>query len=383
MFLKIFFFELRYWLRQPSVYVFLFVNALLIFGATVSDKITLGGSLGNVHRNAPYVVENYYALMSILSLLMITTFMNGAAARDFTEKTYQLLYSTPVKKLDLLFGRYAGALVVSIVPFLGVSIGVLVGSVMPWVDAEKLGPTNWLSHLYGVIVFVVPNLMFAGSIIFSIAAATRSTMLSFLGSIGLLVGYTVALTFVGDIENEFIGSLLDPFGIRTLAVVTKYWTVQDRNTMTMGFEGVVLWNRLLWTLIGTVVFGVTYSLFSFTEKSKPGKKAADDEKLQSTGIRGNLFAIKPDSEGGSNLKKLVSQTRLELISLTRNIAFLVILVFGAVNLLVSLAYATDAGYGNHSFPVTYTVVDIIQGALYLYVLAIITFYTGSIVWKER
>lgn len=383
MFLKIFFFELRYWLRQPSVYVFLFVNALLIFGATVSDKITLGGSLGNVHRNAPYVVENYYALMSILSLLMITTFMNGAAARDFTEKTYQLLYSTPVKKLDLLFGRYAGALVVSIVPFLGVSIGVLVGSVMPWVDAEKLGPTNWLSHLYGVIVFVVPNLMFAGSIIFSIAAATRSTMLSFLGSIGLLVGYTVALTFVGDIENEFIGSLLDPFGIRTLAVVTKYWTVQDRNTMTLGFEGVVLWNRLLWTLVGTVVFGVTYSLFSFTEKSKPGKKAAEDEPRQSPRIRETLNAVKPDSEGGSNLKKLVSQTRLELISLTRNIAFLVILVFGAMNLLVSLAYATDAGYGNHSFPVTYTIVDIIQGALYLYVLAIITFYTGSIVWKER
>ncbi|MFM7774034.1 MAG: ABC transporter permease [Candidatus Kapaibacterium sp.] len=202
--MSIFSFELRYWLRQPSVYVFLLVIAVLIFGATVTDEISVGGSLGNVHRNAPYVIENYYGLMSILCLLMITTFMNGAAARDFTEKTSQVLFSTPVRKRDLLVGRFLGALTVSIIPFLGVSLGVLIGSVMPWVDPERMGPVFPGAHLHGIIVFVIPNLAFAGSIIFSIAAFTRSTMLSFLGSIGLLVGYSIALTLVGDIDNEFL-----------------------------------------------------------------------------------------------------------------------------------------------------------------------------------
>ncbi|MFM8437485.1 MAG: ABC transporter permease, partial [Candidatus Kapaibacterium sp.] len=376
-------FELRYWLRQPSVYVFLLVIAVLIFGATVTDEISVGGSLGNVHRNAPYVIENYYGLMSILCLLMITTFMNGAAARDFTEKTSQILFSTPVRKRDLLVGRFLGALTVSIIPFLGVSLGVLIGSVMPWVDPERMGPVFPGAHFHGIIVFVIPNLVFAGSIIFSIAAFTRSTMLSFLGSIGLLVGYSIALTLVGDIDNEFLGSMLDPFGVRTLGVVSKYWTVQDRNTLSVGFEGVLLWNRFLWLAVGSVVFGFTYARFSFSEKSTTKRSKAAGTPVAEERQPRVQTTVKPDLSGGSNARKLYSQTRLEIISLTKNVAFLVILIFGSVNLIINMVYATDAGYGNSSFPVSYAMVDLIQGGLYVFLIAIITFYSGSIVWKER
>ena len=83
MFMHLLRFELQYWLRQPIVYIFFLVNALLVFGATVTNDITIGGGTGNVLKNAPYVVQNYYALFSLISLLMITTFFNSAAARDF------------------------------------------------------------------------------------------------------------------------------------------------------------------------------------------------------------------------------------------------------------------------------------------------------------
>ncbi|MFM9007743.1 MAG: hypothetical protein ACKORE_04095, partial [Bacteroidota bacterium] len=36
-----------------------------------------------------------------------------------------------------------------------------------------------------------------------------------------------------------------------------------------------------------------------------------------------------------------------------------------------------------TFPVTYTIVDVIQGSLYVFIVAVITFYSGAIVWKER
>ena len=102
MLFNIFKFEIRYWLRQPMVYIFLFINALLIFGATSSENVTVGSSIGNVHKNAPYVVENFYSVMAILSLLMITAFLNSAAARDYSEKTNQILFTTPIKKRDFL-----------------------------------------------------------------------------------------------------------------------------------------------------------------------------------------------------------------------------------------------------------------------------------------
>jgi ABC-type transport system involved in multi-copper enzyme maturation permease subunit len=152
MFFHIFLFELRYWLRQPIVYIFLLINALLVFGATSSDDITIGGSIGNVHKNAPYVVEFYFANLSLICLLMITAFFNSAAARDFSEKTSQIFFSTPLKKRDYLLGRFAGALVISIIPFLGVSLGSILGSMMPWLDADRVGPIFWTAHLEGLAV---------------------------------------------------------------------------------------------------------------------------------------------------------------------------------------------------------------------------------------
>ena len=131
MFFHIFLFELRYWLRQPIAYIFLLINALLVFGATCSDDITIGGSTGNVHKNAPYVVEFFFANLTLICLLMITAFFNSAAARDFSEKTSQIFFTTPMKKRDYLLGRFAGALVISIIPFLGVSLGSILGSMMP------------------------------------------------------------------------------------------------------------------------------------------------------------------------------------------------------------------------------------------------------------
>ncbi len=56
MFFSFLFAELKYVLRQKMIYIFLAIIALLVFGATVSDQVIIGGAFGNVHRNAPHVV---------------------------------------------------------------------------------------------------------------------------------------------------------------------------------------------------------------------------------------------------------------------------------------------------------------------------------------
>lgn len=383
MFMHLFRFELRYWLRQPIVYIFFLVNALLVFGATVSDNIIIGGSTGNVLKNAPYVVQNYYALFSLISLLMITAFLNSAAARDFNQKTSQILFSTPLRKRDFLLARFTGALVISILPFLGVSAGNLLGGLMPWMDAERLGPVYWEAHFYGVLVFVIPNLLFAGSIIFSIAALTRSTMLSFIGSIALLVGYTVSQTLIGDIDNEVWGALLDPFGLRTFSVATKYWTVDDRNTLTLGFEGLLLLNRVIWMAVGALVFAVTWKRFSFAERAKTGKRKTDESTDAPARMWSAWTTVKPEFSAYWTFRQLLGQIRIESIAIVKNVAFVVILVFAGINLMGSMAFATSEGYGVTAFPVTYNLVDIIRGSLYVFIVAVITFYSGAIVWKER
>ena len=48
-----------------------------------------------------------------------------------------------------------------------------------------------------------------------------------------------------DLEHETWAALLDPFAIRTFALATKYWTVAEKNTLAIGYTGLLLWNRII------------------------------------------------------------------------------------------------------------------------------------------
>ena len=84
MFLRIVLFEIRFWLRSWMVWIFLFIIGLLIFGAVSTDHIQVGGALSNTYHNAPFVIENFYSFIGLLTLLMSTAFVNSAAIRDFS-----------------------------------------------------------------------------------------------------------------------------------------------------------------------------------------------------------------------------------------------------------------------------------------------------------
>ncbi|MFI5135889.1 MAG: hypothetical protein ACHQD9_08560, partial [Chitinophagales bacterium] len=371
-------------LKQPMVYVFLIINSLLVFFATATDNVTIGDAIGNIHKNAPYQVENFYAVMTIFSLIMATAFVNVAAARDFFYNSHQIIYSTPLRKFDFLAGRFIGASIVAMIPFLGVSLGNIVGSMMPWVDQSRIGPTIWKAHLEGLLVFVIPNLLFVSSFIFCIAALTRSTITSFMCSIIFLIAYIISLGLAQNIEQEFIASLLDPLGARVFSIATKYWTVEDKNNLTLGLTGIILINRLLWLALGLIIFVFTYFRFSFTEKKKQGKKKiSEEEPAIQIGITNPLPPVSSSFTAGIAIKQFLHQTRLDFLGVLKSTPFIVIILAGILNLTVSLMYVKQSFYGGTSFPVTYNVIDSIRGDFLLFLLAIIAFYTGVLVWKER
>ncbi|MBM3728229.1 MAG: ABC transporter permease [Acidobacteria bacterium] len=306
----IFSFEVRYWLRGMMLWVFTAIVALLIFGAASTDSLVVGSQLENTHRNAPHVIQNFYSVTSLLTLLMITAFVNSAAARDFANGTWQMVFSTPVSRRDFLWGRFLGSVVVSVIPMLGVSAGVIVARWMPWVDAERWGPVHWQAHLLGIVDFAIPNAVFMAAVIFTIAALTRSTVISFVGSIVMMVGYGVGEALASDIENERLAMLLDPFGMRTFSLMTKYWTVAEKNTVALGLEGMMLWNRLLWMSVGAAVFGFCCWKFSFAERARRVKAGAAEAeaapgRLERDSRRCPQHGVRRDSAGGSH--KLHSQ----------------------------------------------------------------------------
>jgi len=378
MLLQIAWFEIRYWLRSWMLWIFTLIIAAMIFGAVGTDFIVVGSALTNTYHNAPYVIENYYTFIGLLALLMVTAFVNAAASRDFSHNTYQIIFSTPLKRRDFILGRFLGSTIVSIIPMTGVSIGILLAKYMPWVDPERWGPVVWNAHLKGLFVFAVPNTFFIAAILFTIALLARNDIVAFIGGILLLSGYIVSEVFTRNLERETLAAILDPFAIRTFGLVTKYWTVAEKNTITIGLSGLLLWNRLLWIAVGIACLAFGYFRFSFAERARKSKAAEEERPVHAAASAPPSFKLRQNSSA-----KLFASVRIHFLGILKSTVFIIILIAALLNCVPAVIFNAREGYGNSTLPVTYWILDVIASTLYLFVVIIITYYAGVLVWKDR
>ena len=386
MFKEFFKFELQTRLRQPMMYIFLIVNFLLIYSASVSDNIQVGQDLGNVNVNSPFAIMFYPAMMTFIGLLMVTAFMNTAALRDYSVKYDQILFATPLSKWGYLGGRFFGAIIAATLPAIGIYLAIfLAGYSSWWVDAEQVGPFYFGAYLNSFLLLVLPNTLFIGAIIFALAALFRSNVISFLGAIILLVGYGVTASLMSDLDNEMIVKLMDPLAINTLTLETKYWTMDDKNSLWLGFSGPLLLNRLIWTVVALFIFALTYWRFSFTRRRERKKRKASSGEMSprlAIGQAMELPKARVRDGFGAALSQLWHQSRVEFWGIAKSTAFIIILIAGGLNMGFGIQYVDQwLGTGNH--PATYLMVDAIRGTLYLFLFGIIMYYSGVIVWKER
>ena len=378
-------FEIRYWLRSWMLWIFLLIITAMIFGAVSTDQITVGDSLSNTYRNAPFVIENFYAMAGLLTLLMTTAFVNSAAARDFSYRTYEIIFSTPLRRRDYLAGRFLGATLVSMIPMLGVSLGVLLAKYMPWAEPDRWGPVDWRAHLDGILVFAVPNALFMAAVMFAIAVLARNEIVSFIGALGLLTAYGVTDALTQNIERERLAAFLDPFAIRTYTLATKYWTVAEKNTQSIGWTGPMLWNRLLWLAVGGLIFAFAYRRFSFSEKRKKAGAAENAVEIAeaSSLAKVPLAALPAAISRHGRWPQFVASVRVDFFGVVKSTSFIVILLAALLNSIPNLVLSANQGYGDTTFPVTYWVLNIIAGTLYMFLVAMIAYYAGVLVWKER
>lgn len=380
---RLFLLEVRHWLRQPMVYIFLLLFALIGFGLVTWDKLVVGGQLANVQLNAPYMVFQYYAVMGFLGLLMVTAFVNASAIRDFANNTQQIMFSTPLKKSHYLLSRFLGSTFVASLPLLGISLGMLLGSAMPWVDPERLGPNDLMAHAQAYLYLSLPNILFSSAIIFSVAVLMRSTAAAFITAVVIMVGNGVADTFMGEMENQTLAALLDPFAGIAFELVSRYWTVDDKNTLLLPMNGVFLWNRILWLAIAAGIFGLGYWRFSFSERNKVGKLPPATSEVEA--LRAAAAPLPKVSRQHGTSARFRQWRRIvwnDFTGMLRGTAFLLVTGIGLLNMFLSLAFSTSL-YENTIHPVTYRVNDITEGTFSLFLLILVTFYSGLLVWKER
>ena len=392
MFREFFRFEIGYWLRGWMVYLFILTIALLFGLAAGSEQIQIGGPTGNAMKNAPYTISLWYASAGVLTCFMAAAIYDSSASRDFSHKMSDLVFSKPLSKWGFLTGRFLGATVIAILPSLGVSLGILGAQAFQSADAERWGPAFFWHHWQPFLAFAVPNTVIFGSLVFAVANLTRNTLYSFLAILLLLIAYAITQSVAGALDYEVLASLIDPFGATPYAVASKYWTVGERNTLALPWTPLLVANRLIWMGVSVAFFALAGRIFSFETRGM-GRHSARRSGPQDASEPALLGRIATESIAEPALPKRTpspswitqwfSALRSDLRAVIGSPTFIVILGFSFLNIVLSLFLSSYESYGGTSFPVTYDMVERILGSLAILPLALTTYFTGMLVWRDR
>jgi len=385
MFAKIAAFELRYQFRNPVFWVVSILFFLLTFGAMTVDGISIGSG-GNVNANSPIAIVQIHLILTLFFMFVTTAFVANVIVRDDESGFGPMVRSTRVKKFDYLFGRFTGAFMAASIAFLTVPLAIWLGSLMPWLDQETLGPNRLQYYAYAYFLMALPGIFLTSCIFFAVATLTRSMMYSYLGVVVLLVLYIIFNVSTDNMPElrEFTG-YADPFGFATVNNVVRYWTASESNNLLPAVEGAIVWNRLIWIAFSLGALTLAYRWFSFADRGVSARKAQRQAKKTA-----KLASVAPHtvdrlpatSENGAAWSRLISRTSFEMTQVFKSPAFIVLVLIGLFNASGALAFGNEI-YGTPARPLTFTLLLTLMGSFGIIPVIIAIYYAGELVWRDR
>jgi ABC-type transport system involved in multi-copper enzyme maturation permease subunit len=378
---EVFRFEIEYRLRSLSTWIY---GALLLLLPFLMLHIINGSSSW---MNSPERVVITSGIVGMLGMLVTAALFGDAATRDFSSGMHPLVFTTPMRKAEYLGGRFLGALAVNAVLLLGVPLGQIIGSLMPYMDPQMFGPFRPAAYAHAYLLFLLPNLVLTAAVLFTIAAVGRQILPAFLSGVALFIAYTFAGEMAGDLGASTMAALADPFGVRVVEGITRYWTPVQRSSQAIGFPAILLWNRLLWLGVAMAILALLHHSFRFGHPGgapgrKTRRKVADADVLRTGPI------VVPVVERSFGPRMRVEQTievaRRALGEIARSRAFLAIAAGAVVFVFVVGWDVGDLVFGTSTWPVTHLIArEVLTGAAATIVAVLIALFAGELVWRER
>ena len=380
-------FEARQRLKLLSTWVYFgmfFTMAMLWMAAAGGVFKEAYVSFGSkVFINSPFSVALTVAFLGCLGVIVMAAMVGRSVQQDFEYDMHHFFFSAPIRKYDYVFGRFLGSTATLAIVFLAILLGAWLGTFIPGIEPERVGPQGLLKYLRPYLFILLPNLFIFGSIFFVLAALTRRMLPVYVASVVMLIGYIVAPGLARDLDYKTLAALIDPFGTTAVIRLTEYWTIAERNARVVPFEGVLLINRAIWVGFSLVVLLLGYWRFHFT--GTPDSRAAhrpEGEAPVQLSHTAAATAEKPDFAGRNLGLLLLRSSWLNLRESVKDIYFAVI-ALAAVLALLAAALGMGAMYGTRTYPVTYHVIEMIRSIFGLFMLIVTTFYAGELIWRER
>nr|WP_314442481.1 M1 family aminopeptidase [uncultured Sphingomonas sp.] len=389
MFLGIARFELRYQLRNPVFWVAAAVFFLLGFGLTASENVSIG-TPGAVEENAPYAIMIATNVFTLFYLYVITAFVANAIIRDDASGFAPIVRATHVTKAQIVLGRFAGGLAVALLGYTSLHLGMWMGTLMPWVDPETIGPSRFADYAWNYLIIAVPNIFMLSALLFALATVLRSMLACYVGAIAIVMGYLVAQGAVGqNLEWRETFARWEPVGTSALREATRYWTQAEMNTRLVEFSGLVAFNRLWAIVLGVLFLGLALWRFSMTERAPSRRRL---RKLARAEAREHKAAALAPTLGGNAVVardlrpslavQFMARVRTELRQILTSPGLLVLALLAVAFTAFNL-WQGGSAYGTSDYPTVSRVVQSVAGMSSIMLLMIAVFFGGELVWRER
>lgn len=384
MFSTIFKHELKYWSKSPSFYIYIAV----FFIASIAISSGIAGFFNNLDAttglpklvNSPIGIYNIYNTLTVLIFFLFPSIIGVTIYRDTKSEMHTLLYSYPFTKSNYLFAKFLSGITIVTIIVLIIGVGIVIGFNLPGVDLNLVGAFSFMAYLKTYIVYLLPNILLYGAIVFAVVTFTRNIAAGFIAFIVLLILQIVTATLLTGTNYENIAALLNPTGASSLNLYTKYWTVAEQNTLDLPFEGFIIYNRLLWVFISILVFGFVYRFFTFSQQPISFSFKNKIKGLRTTKsnfgslTKVELSDVKLKFSFIHNLKTAWKLSQVDFKYITKSIPFIAIVIVGIISLIME--YVGSGSFrGTFRFPTTWKMLEYSEG--YTLAVLICTFlYAG-------
>lgn len=390
MFLKIAGFEFRYQIKNPVFWVGAIIFFLLAFLLACTPFVSLGGG-PNVHRNAPLAIVTANGGFITFYMFVVAAFVSNVIIRDDETGFGPILRATRISKFSYLYGRFLGAFAALAVAYLSVTLGMVIGSTMPWLDKETLGPFVFDHYWKAYLIWGLPNVFIISALLFSLATITRSMAWTYVGVVGLFIGQSALNAVLGKPGMEAIAALWSPFGGAAFRYATQYWTTSEANTLIPPFAGYLVANRALWLGIGAVFLAASFFLYSFqtpglSGKARKAQKLAKRAAVAADAPRPSVAdtpLATPSFGAATAWGQFFARARLDFAQIFRSPAYPVLLAMAALLGILQIVLSIDVSiYGGRVYPLTRVMIQTVSSGFTFVSLIVAVYYSGELVWRE-
>ena len=378
--------ELQYLLRQKRLWLLLGIFTSFTLWLYHRGTVFVGILAEGEPVNSPHAITRNAIFFSILGLAVLFPVFNGAALREHQCGFTEVLFSTPIRKVDFYLGRFAaGVTLCSFLAgwllacnFFGVKMGLLAGVIHPE-EVVAFRPAVFTKAFF---YYLLPSMLLSGSVVFSVAVMSRKTLYGLLSLLCLLLFFLLSDTFASNMENQWLAALADPFGQKAVEMEFRYLSTMERSHTGLSLTPHLLANRFLWGGAGLLLLVFGYTHFRREDyRKKPAKTEIAERKTALPVFGGEISGVNPVFGLPTHWLQFTTLFRRALWNLLGSLPFLILLLALAGFLGTDLFHRYEQ-YGLQALPLTYEMIEMVGSYQPLLVVAML-FFTGELAWKER